>query len=356
MRYHKRVAGGGTPRAAEPAGIEVAAVTAWLANALPDLAPPLAFAAIGHGRSNLTYRVADADGRTWVLRRPPLGHLLASAHDMRREHRILAALAPAGATVPKPLALCEDEDVTGAPFFVMEDVPGLVVHRTQVAALLGEHERRATMTSLVTSLAQLHALDVDAIGLGDLGPREAYAQRQLRRWLRQWEDSKTRELPLVAHLGERLAGAAPPQRETALVHGDFRLDNAIVGADGHVRAILDWELTALGDPLADLGLLLAYTPRSAEEAIPIHDPVTLLPGFPTHEQLVATYARASGRDVTPLPFWIALGCWKVAVILQGVYRRWQEDPRNGGEGAGQLEPVVEWLLARADATAREAGF
>jgi aminoglycoside phosphotransferase (APT) family kinase protein len=342
------------PTGATP-GIDGGRITAWLAERVPGLIAPLHFTAVGHGRSNLTYRIDDAAGNVWVLRRPPLGPLLPSAHDMVREHRIIDCLSRAGAPVPTPIGICEDQEVTGAPFYVMDHVDGIVLHRRELAEDMSVAARRTSMLTLIDGLAQVQSLDVDAIGLGDLGKRDGYAARQLRRWRTQWEASKTRENPTIERVADRLEAAIPEQREVVLVHGDFRLDNAIVARDGRLRAILDWELAALGDPLADVGTWMAFTPRDAKDVIPIHDAVTLLPGFPTHEQVLAHYAAATGRDLSAVPFWHALSIWKLAIILQGVYRRWCEDPRNGGAGAGELEPVVDWLAQRAEqAATREA--
>jgi aminoglycoside phosphotransferase (APT) family kinase protein len=233
----------------------------------------------------------------------------------------------------------------------MEHVDGLVLHRRDLAAAMPEEARRASMLSLIAGLASVQELDVDAIGLGDLGPRDAYAARQIRRWRKQWEGSKTREIPTIDRVADQLESEIPDQDEVVLVHGDFRLDNVIVGPDGELRAILDWELAALGHPLADLGAWMAFTPRDRSEVIPIHDPVALLAGFPSREEVLDAYVRATGRDISGLPFWHALSLWKLAIIIQGVYSRWLADPRNGGAGAEDLEPVVELLAGRAEAAA-----
>jgi aminoglycoside phosphotransferase (APT) family kinase protein len=334
----------------DPPGIDRDGITAWLTRQVESVTAPLSFSLVGHGRSNLTYRVDDAAGHVWVLRRPPLGPLLPSAHDMVREHRILDRLSDAGAPVPATIGVCEDEGVTGAPFYVMDHVDGLVLYRRELAEDLPEEVRRTSMLSLIDGLAHVQSLDVDAIGLGDLGKRDGYAARQLRRWRTQWERSKTREIPAIERVAELLEAAIPPQREVVLVHGDFRLDNAIVGPDGNLRAILDWELAALGDPLADVGTWMAFTPGDRRDVIPFHDAMTLLPGFPRREEVLERYAAITGRDLGALPFWHALSLWKLAIILQGVYRRWCEDPRNGGAGAGELEPAVDWLAERAQET------
>jgi aminoglycoside phosphotransferase (APT) family kinase protein len=332
-------------------GIDEEAVTAWLAERLPDVTPPLRFAPVGDGRSNLTYRVRDARERSWVLRRPPTGPLLPSAHDMAREHLVQERLGAAGLPVPRQLALCEDPEVTGAPFYVMEHVEGIVVARREVAAALPEEVRAAAGPSLADALARLHAVDVDAAGLGGLARHDGYAARQLKRWGRQWEASRTRDVPAVERVAARLAERAPEQREVSVVHGDFRLDNAILDERGRVRAVLDWELCTLGDPLADLGTLLMYWTQEGDAVAPLGDPATTLPGFATRAELAEAYARASGRDVSELDFWRALATWKLAVILQGVFRRWR-DGQAAYPGIGpQTEELVVRLAAEAEAIA-----
>ena len=285
-----------------------------------------------------------------MLRRPPLGEILASAHDMAREHVVLSALSEAGARVPRTLAFCADDDVCGAPFFVMEHVDGLVLSSVAVAETLDPDARGAVGQEMATTLAALHALDVDAIGLTGLRRPESLAERQLRRWARQWHASKTRELPLIDELAELFAARLPDEREQTLVHGDYHLGNALVGQDGSMQAILDWELCTVGDPLADVGLMVAYwTEMSAaangEDAL-FPEPVTSLPGFPTAAELSDAYLRASGRDPAALGFWIAFAYWKVAIIVEGVYRRWLNDPANGS-AAGRLQPAVARLATLA---------
>ena len=223
-----------------------------------------AFERIAGGLSNLTYRVSDASGRRWALRRPPLGKTLGSAHDMAREHRVLSALAPTEVPVPPLVGLCEDESVTGAPFYAMEFVDGPVLRGVAEAEVFpDEGDRRAIGFRVAETLASIHAVDPDAVGLGDLGRKEDYVARQLRRWQGQWEKSKTRELETVDRVHERLAERIPEQGPATLVHGDYRLDNMILTATGEVAAVVDWELCTLGDPLADVGTLMAYWPDRA---------------------------------------------------------------------------------------------
>ena len=331
-------------------GIDLALLQAWFHTNLPDLTPPFRFTRIGEGQSNLTYRLVDAAEAAVVLRRPPLGETLASAHDMEREHIVLSALSRAGARVPRTIAFCDDVEVCGAPFFVMEHVDGLVLSTVATAGTLDPEARGVVGHEMASTLAALHALDVDAIGLTGLRRPEPLAERQLRRWARQWHASKTRELPLIDELAALFAARLPEEREQALVHGDYHLGNALVARDGRMLAVLDWELCTVGDPLADVGLMVAYwtemgAAAHGEPAL-FPEPVTALPDFATAEELAATYARTSGRDLGGLGFWVAFAYWKVAIIVEGVYRRWLNDPANGS-APERLQPAVARLATLA---------
>lgn len=340
----------GTDLAANLRGIDLPAVTSWLTNTLPELEPPLRFTRVGEGQSAMSYRVDDDAGHSVVLRRPPLGEILASAHDMAREHRILSCLSSAGAPVPRTLGLCEDPQVTGAAFYVMEHVDGLIPARVETAERLAPEARAAAARALATTLAELQAIDIDEVGLGDFRRPESLGSRQLRRWARQWHASKTRELPIVEELAEQFAARMPEERETVLVHGDYRLDNLVLAEDGDVRAVLDWELCTTGDPLADVGLMMAYwNELGAVARLPdalFREPVTELPGFPTAAELADVYGEATGRDLDELGFWVAFAYWKIAIIVEGVYRRWLNDPANGSD-AGGLQPAVARLAQLA---------
>ncbi len=331
-------------------GLDRAPVTAWLSDHVPGLVPPLEFTRVGEGQSNLTFRVDDADRRSIILRRPPLGEILVSAHDVAREYRVLTALGSAAARVPRTFALCSDVAITGAPFYAMEHVDGLVLSRVETAEELTPEARAAVGLDLAATLAGFHALDVDGLGLGDLRRPESLISRQLRRWRRQWDASKTGELPLIDELADRFAAQLPEEREAVLVHGDYHLGNALVGRSGDIRAVLDWELCSVGDPMADVGLLVAYwnefgAGRSGRGGL-FREAVTALPGFPTADELVTEYARASGREVSGLGFWVGFAYWKIAVIVEGVYRRWLTDPANGSD-AGTLQPAVARLAELA---------
>jgi aminoglycoside phosphotransferase (APT) family kinase protein len=336
-------------------GIDVDAVTGWLTAHDPSARPPLEFSLIAGGRSNLSYHVTDSAGGAWVLRRPPQGTLLASAHDMGREHRIIAALAGSPVPVPPVVGLSPDDSVNGAPFYVMRFVDGLVLRNPEVAASVTEPVRRAAAESLVDTLVALHDLVPEEVGLGDLSRQDGYVERLLRRWRGQWDKSRTRELPLVEEVAERLARNVPPQGRTSIVHGDYRLDNAIVAPDdGAIRAILDWELCTLGDPLADVGMLLMYWTEPGDEVSPLFWAPTTAPGFPDRKEIAARYAARSGRDLTEIDFYVALALWKGAVILEGVYARYAAGAYGATDDSwhhfGEIVPQL--AEAAADAAGR----
>jgi len=290
-----------------------------------------------------------------VLRRPPLGNLLPSAHDVAREYRILSRLATTPVPIPSPLALREPDERIDAPLLLMEYLSGLVIDSEDALAKVGLDERRAIGISLVRTLAAIHGVDLAAVGLDDLAGPKPYAARQLKRWRRQFEDSKTREMPLVAELADRLERSAPEQREVTLVHGDFHLLNVIADPlDGSVRGVLDWELSTLGDPLADLGGLLAYWPQADDAVPPCPTPFPARPGFPRRDELVEAYAMTSGRDVDAVGFWETLGCWKVAIIAEGVLRRRLDQPENGDPA--EAAELTELMLRRATQAAERAGI
>lgn len=341
---------------ADIVGIDAGAVSRWFATLGVDFAGPLAFERIGLGQSNLTYLVMDQDGRRWVLRRPPLGHLLASAHDVAREARILTALESAAVPTPRVLGLTDDPAVTDVPLLLMEFVDGEVVDRMSIARSLTPERRRAIGMSLPRTLAQIHAVDLEATGLTGLAGHKPYAQRQLKRWSAQWERSRTRELPALEDLTRRLVAAVPEQRELTLVHGDFHLRNVITShGSGEVTAVLDWELSTLGDPLADLGSLLAYWPAKGEDTS--GDFVaTALDGFPPREELVAAYSAASGRDLAALGYWHVMGLWKVAIIAEGVMRRAMEEPRNKAASGTPTAERIDALVTKAHEVADTAGI
>ncbi|HEX6230001.1 MAG TPA: phosphotransferase family protein [Solirubrobacterales bacterium] len=337
--------------AGAPQGIDRSGVESWFAEHVPEAKLPLAFERISGGHSNLTYGVTDAAGRRWALRRPPLGKRLGSAHDMAREHKVVSALAPTDVPVAPVVGLCEDESVNEAPFYVMEFVEGPVLRfRADAAAFPEEADRHAIGERVVDTLVAIHAVDPDAVGLGDLGRKEDYVSRQLRRWHGQWEKSKTRELTAIDAVHERLSARIPEQGPATIVHGDYRLDNMILTPGGEVAAVVDWELCTLGDPLADVGLLMVYWSQPGDEVVPMFDPATMEPGFPSREELRERYAERSGRDLSQLDFYVALGYWKLAIILEGVYARYAAGQYGKtDEGIHEFARVVERLAEAAEA-------
>jgi aminoglycoside phosphotransferase (APT) family kinase protein len=339
----------------EVAGIRRAAVERFFAERVPDAAGPLRFSLISGGRSNLTYLVEqDEGGRRWVLRRPPLGHVLPTAHDMAREHRVLAALAGTGVPVARPLALCEDPAVNDAPFYVMEYAPGVVLaERLPAGYAESAADRRRIGDALVDVLVRLHAVDFRAVGLADFGRPEGYLERQVRRWAQQWERSKTGPLDAIEELQRRLAAALPASPAPTIVHGDYRLGNlALDPADpGRVVAVYDWEMATLGDPLADLGYTLIYWSEPGDAGDGRFLPsVTAAPGFATRAELVERYARASGRDVAHVDFYQVLALYKLAIISEGIYARWRMG-KTLGEGFASLGRAAGPLAERALAIA-----
>ena len=339
-----------TDAAPAPEGIDPARVTAWFQDHAGSVTPPLTFDLIAGGRSNLTYTVRDAAGGAWVLRRPPLGQVLATAHDMGREHKVMSALAPTDVPVPPMVGLETDTSVNGAPFFVMEFVEGIVARNAEAAGKLDLAARARAGDQVAEVLARIHAVDPDAVGLGDLGRKDGYIERQLKRWYRQWNDSKTRELAPIDAVHDALAARIPDQGPAAIVHGDYRLDNCLVTPDETIAAVLDWELCTLGDPMADLGLLFVYWTDNSDAYPALPDAATAMDGFPTKGELVERYAAVSGRDVTAIDYYVAFGYWKLACILEGVYARY----RGGAMGTSDDNGLFEVFAAQVERLAEAA--
>ena len=333
----------------EVPGLARETFTRWAAGALPDVGADWRAEVISGGLSNITYRLRG-ERATVIVRRPPLGKLLPSAHDMAREHRVLAALQATDVPVPQVLALCDDPEVAGAPFYVMAEVAGEVFREPAQTARLAPEQRRALADDLVEVLARIHAVDLDATGLSDFGRHGGYVERQLRRWTAQWEASRTRDVAGMPELLDALAQQQPPQAETTLVHGDYRLDNTIVSTDEtpRVAAVVDWELSTLGDPLADLATWLTYWSGPGEDgsAVPVAQGLTDLEGFPTGDEIAERYAARTGRDLSHLAFYRAFTDWRLAVILEGVHARYLAG-KSLGEGYDRVGPAVPLLVERA---------
>jgi aminoglycoside phosphotransferase (APT) family kinase protein len=303
-------------------GIDEERVGPWLAEHVPGAVPPFTYELIAGGHSNLTFEVTGADGTRLVLRRPPLGHVLATAHDMGREHRLIAAVGQTPVPVPPALALCTDESVNDAPFYVMGYVDGVVLDHPDKARQMAPESRRSAGLHLIDVLADLHAVDVDAVGLGDLARREGYVERQLKRWSTQWANSKTRELPEIDEVERRLRERVPVQQGVAIVHGDYRFGNCLVDPDrGRIAAVLDWELCTLGDPLADVGYLGVYWTDPGSTSRRANDP-TAAGSFPSYGEMLERYANRTGRDLSSIEFYRAFSSWRLAIISEGVYARY----------------------------------
>jgi len=316
-----------------PPGLDLGRLLPWFREHVAPVAS-LTGQVVGHGRSNLTYRI-EGDGRSWVLRRPPLSHVQATAHDMSREFRVISALWPTGFPVPKTYALCEDPAVNDAPFYIMEYVDGFIaVDPREVERRFTEEERRRIGEELVDVLVRLHSLAPAEIGLADFGKPQGYLERQVRRFSDQLEQIRYRETPELDELARRLQRALPPQRTAGIVHGDYRLDNAILNDEGHIIAVLDWEMCTLGDSLADLGLLRMYWGDRDAGSVPMavgSASVMTLPGFPTWEEAAALYEKKSGHDLSGLDFYTVLAHFKLGVILENMYKRYLG---GGTVGAG----------------------
>ncbi|KQZ74900.1 phosphotransferase family protein [Nocardioides sp. Root151] len=327
-------------------GLDLDTVAPWLAGQI-DLRLPLDVSRLAGGRSNLTYLLTDDTGRRTVLRRPPLGDLPATAHDVLREARLLEAVA-GRVPVPAVLATCPDPAVTGAPFFVMEHLDGTVVRDPEGALSLDPQVRAAVGPSLVDALVALHEVDPDRLGLGDLAKRRDYAERQLRRWHRNWESTRTRDLPDLERTHAWLVEHCPEQSRSSIVHGDFRVDNCILGADGAVLGLLDWELSTVGDPLADLGQLLVYWAEPDDDFTALNSPPTRVPGFASRDELRDRYLAASGADPAEVAYYVVFNWWKTACIVEDVHTRML----RGAMGASDRTPEsfgvqAQGLAARA---------
>ncbi|MFZ3556384.1 MULTISPECIES: phosphotransferase family protein [unclassified Streptomyces] len=327
-----------------PQGLDLDRLRAHLDRERPGLvAGPLTGRLIEGGRSNLTYQVSDGTTK-WVVRRPPLGHVLATAHDMKREHRVIAGLHPTNVPVPEPVLLCEDEEVIGAPFYVMEFVDGTPYRTSDQLAPIGPERTRAAVLGLVDTLVDLHAVDPAAVGLGDFGRPEGFLERQLRRWGKQLDASRNRDLAGIDELQAALGRELPTSPAPTIVHGDYRLDNVLVRQDpdgvDRIKAILDWEMSTLGDPLTDVGLLAMYSARLDMPDSPISTTASA-PGHPSPAELIERYAERSGRDVSAISWYTAFAWFKLAVILEGIHYRYTlgQTVGAGFDRIGELVPV-----------------
>ncbi len=341
----------------EVRGIRAERVGAWFRDNIDGAKPPLEFSLIVGGHSNLTYRVTDAAGNDYVLRRPPLGAVLATAHDMGREHKIISGVGLTGVPVPKALGLCSDESINDAPFYVMNFVEGAVIVSADDAEQhLEASARRDISRSAIEVLAALHAIDPDDIGLGDLGRKQAYLARQLKRWRGQWEKSKTRELPQMEEVYDALQTRIPEQIGSSIVHGDYRLGNMIASADGKITAVLDWELCTLGDPMADVGYLMNNWEEPGEGG-PASRAVALpssLEGFATRREMLDHYSELTGRDTNDVDYYRAFQYWRLAAIVEGVLARYLKGVMGGTTNTAMFKKQVDELAQAATQLVRHS--
>ena len=335
-----------------PPGLDLARFDAFFQRACPGaVQAPLRARVVAGGKSNLTYEVTDGVS-WWIVRRPPLGHVLATAHDMTREHRVISALRNTDVPVPQTFVLCEDSDVVGAPFYVMQRVDGTPYRLAAQLQPLGAERVNAISTRMVDVLAALHSVDPAAVGLSDFGRPDGFLTRQVRRWRKQLDASRSRDLAGAEQLHALLEANVPTGSTPAIVHGDYRLDNLLVDRDDQIAAVIDWEMATIGDPLTDVALLLAYR-RMAEldGGYAVADASTA-PGFITDTELLRCYAAASGRDLSRLGFYLALAYFKIAVILEGIHYRYTHG-QTVGQGFDTIGTIVEPLIAAGLTSIRE---
>ncbi|GAA6525156.1 phosphotransferase family protein [Intrasporangium sp. DVR] len=336
----------------DPPGLPLGALADFLEREAPGLlTPPLTARLIAGGKSNLTYAVGDGR-RTVIVRRPPLGHVLATAHDMVREHRVITALRETRVPVPETYAVCADESVVGAPFYVMELAPGTPYRLAAELEPLGPERTRAISERMVDTLVALHDVDPDAVGLADFGRPQGFLERQVRRWKQQLDGSRSRAVAGIDELHGWLAANVPPESPPAIVHGDFRLDNLLVDDKDRVVAVLDWEMATLGDPLTDVGLLQVYQALSGMGGGAGVSDVALAPGWLAPDEILERYAAGSGRDLSHLSFHLGLAYFKLAVILEGIHYRYTQG-QTVGEGFASIGTAVEPLVAAGLASVKE---
>ncbi|WP_433280591.1 phosphotransferase family protein [Micromonospora sp. CA-244673] len=329
------------PAPGDPPGLDLARLGAWFAAEVPGAAGLSTARLLTGGKSNLTYEVGD--GRTaWIVRRPPLGHVLSTAHDMTREYRVMSALRATDVPVPATYALCADADVLGAPFYVMERVAGTAYRHAAELEPLGPERTRVVSTRLVDTLAALHAVDPAAVGLVDFGRPAGFLARQVRRWRTQLDASHCRDLPAADELYARLASGVPAESAPGIVHGDYRLDNVLVDDRDRLAAVIDWEMATLGDPLTDLALLVLYQRLGRLVGTAVAE-ASSAPGFLAEDEILDRYATASGRALPPLGFHLGLAAFKLAAILEGIHFRHLRG-QTVGAGFAQLGEVTELLL------------
>ncbi len=339
----------------QPEGIDVVKVTAWILDHVEATAP-FSFELIAGGRSNITYTVTDADERRFVLRRPPLGPLLPSAHDVAREHRLMHALRDSAVPVPDLVGLCQDETVNDRDFYVMYFLDGVVVRDVSIAEDLDTETRTRMCHELIGTLVDLHRVDIDEVGLGNLAKRSGYVERQIKRWTGQWEQSKQRELPLIDKVRDELIARLPTDAATTIAHGDYRLSNCMMDPRGPVAGVLDWELCTLGDPMADLAGLLGYWHDPDEAEVAGDSETTGLPGFLSQEEMAGLYAEQMQVSLADVSYYRGFAAWRLACISEGVYARYLNGQQGSQDEELDLDAYRQGVESRVERAARHLGL
>lgn len=322
-------------------GFDVEGVERWIAEHIPQLVPPLTWRRLAGGHSNLTYRLESANGEQAVIRRPPLGTLLPKAHDMSREWALISALSETGVPVPKALGFCDDLNVIGVHFYVMQFIEGRPLYTiSDTVEWVPEGQQETLAHSFIDTLADLHSLDPDQLGLGMFGKKTDYIARQVRTWYRSWTAScepARFDDPRAHKLQAYFLANIPEQGSARIVHGDFGLHNCLIGEQSSVVAVLDWEISTLGDPLADLAYALNPWPDPQEPVVIVKDAATRASGMPNRRALAARYAERTGRDLRNLHYYEGFNFWKSAAIMHGVYARY-----ISGQKSAEGQNLDDW--------------
>lgn len=342
-----------TNQVVDPPGLRLAELSNWMQENVPgfDGTAQIKATLLAGGRSNVSYKITDASSSSWVLRRPPLGHIMPSAHDMGREFRVLSGLNSVSYPTPTTRGYCEDETVIGAKFMLMDFVDGRVIESAETASILSSQQASEISQELVDTLARLHALNPANAGLDQLGKPAGYLQRQVKRWGDQWQITKTRELPEIEKLHAWLETAiakVPENLPTSIVHGDYRIDNVILASDkSEIVAVLDWEMSTLGDPISDLAISLVYWSQATDtlrKKIPVAEEVTSGAGFWSRQQVLDRYVSQTKLDISHLDECVALACFKLAVIMESIHHR-NLSGQQLGAAAGEQSTMGEAAVA-----------